>query len=156
MLMKEEELQQAITACFPALAVRVVRIRRMSVDVGSADFIALLDFLRTEQQFVMLCTITGQDEGEQLSAIYHLAREDGIVLNLKLSVPSEQPVIPTITGRFSVATLYERELVDMFGFTVEGLPSGKRYPLPDGWAEGVFPLRKTFTCEELAENPASQ
>ncbi len=151
--MKEEAIQQAITARFPNLAAapRIARVRRMSVEVGLADFMDMLNFLCDEQQFDMLCTITGRDEGESLSAIYHLAREDGIVLNLKLSVPSQQPVIPTVTERFSVATLYERELVDVLGFTVEGLPDGKRYPLPDGWAEGVYPLRKDFKYGETAE-----
>jgi len=157
-MQKEEQIQQAITTRFPALAAttRVVRIRRISVDTGLADFIAVLDFLCAEQQIVMLCAITGLDEGEMLSAIYHLAREDGIVVNLKLIVPKEQPVIPTITERFSVAALYERELVDLFGFIVEGLPNGNRYPLPDGWPEGVFPLRKDFTAEEAAKLPPAQ
>lgn len=158
MLKTEEKIKQAIKVRFPDLAtpVRIVRKRRMSVDIGPSDFKNMLDFCCNEQQFVMLCAITGLDEGEMFSAIYHLAREDGIVLNLKLSVLREKPIISTITDRFSVATLYERELVDMFGFIVEGLPAGNRYPLPDGWAEGVYPLRKDFVYGESTEIPTPQ
>ena len=50
---------------------------------------------------------------------------------------------------FPGAELYERELVDMFGISVEGLPAGNRYPLPDDWPQGQHPLRKDWKKEML-------
>ena len=49
----------------------------------------------------------------------------------------------------------KKELTGMFSFTteqirVEGLPAGKRYPLPDSWPVGLCPLRKDFKIEALA------
>ena len=54
-----------------------------------------------------------------------------------------------MTGKFSNAEYYEKELVDLLGFRVEGLPPGPRYPLPDDWPEGQYPLRKEWKPEML-------
>ena len=39
----------------------------------------------------------------------------------------------------------------MFGIKVEGLPEGERYPLPDGWPEGQYPLRKDWNKDMLKD-----
>jgi Ni,Fe-hydrogenase III component G len=92
----------------------------------------------------VLCAITGLDEGQNLSVVYHLAKDDGTVLNLKTSVDKNNPVIRTITDSFSSAEVYERELVDLLGFKVEGLSKGNRYPLTDDWPKDEYPLRKDW------------
>jgi Ni,Fe-hydrogenase III component G len=114
-------------------------------------FEEVLKFLMDKIHFDTLCTITGLDEGTTLAMIYHLTRQDGVVINLKTSVPKENPTIKTITGYFPSAEFYERELVDLFGAKVEGLPEGSRYPLPDGWPEGQYPLRKDWISSSLVK-----
>jgi Ni,Fe-hydrogenase III component G len=37
----------------------------------------------------------------------------------------------------------------MLGVNVEGLPEGKRYPLPDDWPDGQYPLRKDWNKKML-------
>ena len=54
-------------------------------------------------------------------------------------------LVPTICDIIPSATLYERELMELFGVTVEGTPDPARLVLPDEWPEGVYPLRKSFT-----------
>jgi Ni,Fe-hydrogenase III component G len=34
--------------------------------------------------------------------------------------------------------------MDLLGIKVEGLPEGRRYPLPDNWPQGQYPLRKDW------------
>jgi membrane-bound hydrogenase subunit beta len=41
----------------------------------------------------------------------------------------------------------------MFGIEVEGVPPGRRYPLPDDWPEGQYPLRKDWKQEEESKAP---
>ena len=93
--------------------------------------------------------ITGLDLGERLGLIYHLARESGVTLNLETSVPKENPVVRSVIEAFPAAECYERELVDLLGFQVEGLPVGSRYPLPDSWPVGQYPLRKDWDEHSL-------
>jgi len=85
--------------------------------------------------------------------IYHLARPSGVVLNLMTALPKENPVLQSITARFPAAAAYERELVDLLGFQVLGLPEGPRYPLPDNWPAGQHPLLKDWKPDSLPGAP---
>jgi membrane-bound hydrogenase subunit beta len=142
----EEDVKSALIKKFDFLAdgVRVVRPRRITVEVENSRFKEVLDYLADQMKFSRLCTITGLDEGDKLGVIYHLAQDKSATLNLKTWVPKEKPVIKSVISRFPVADCYERELKDLFGFQVEGLPSGNRYPLTDDWPEGQYPLRKDW------------
>ncbi len=146
---KEEEIRQGLIKNFnvPEQKAWVPKQRRVFVEVNIEDFRKVLEYLMKENNFDTLCTITGLDYGESIGMIYHLTRQDGIVVNLKTSVPRENPVIQSIISYFPAAELYEREVVDLLGAKVEGLPDGSRYPLPDGWPEGQYPLRKDWKSE---------
>jgi Ni,Fe-hydrogenase III component G len=117
--------------------------------VPLANFPEIFDYAVKKLNFSILATITGLDEGATLGFIYHLARENGIVLNLHTNAPKDKPVIKTVTNYFPAADDYERELVDLLGAQVEGLPEGNRYPLPDDWPANQFPLRKDWNVEML-------
>lgn len=137
----------ALEARFPALAGQVAapRPRRAFVEVPAVAFREVLDFALAELGFDRLCALTGLDDRTSLAVLYSLARADGTVLSLRLRVPREAPVLATVTDRFPGAASYERELDDLLGFEVRGLPPGKRYPLPDGWPRDEKPLRKDWT-----------
>jgi Ni,Fe-hydrogenase III component G len=81
--------------------------------------------------------------------MYHLATEAGVVLTLVTTAPKDGPGPQTVTPYFPHAELYEREVVDLLGIQIQGLPEGNRYPLPDGWPEGQHPLRKDWSKESL-------
>lgn len=148
---REENIKQSLIKKFNFAddKIRVARERRIFVEADQKIFWQVLDYLIKDLHFDDLCTITGLDEGESLSAVYHLDEKKGIVLNLKTSVPKTDPVIKTITSIFPSADAYERELIDLLGFKVEGLPPGNRYPLTDDWPIGQCPLRKEWTPEIL-------
>jgi Ni,Fe-hydrogenase III component G len=143
---KEETLQQQLLMKFPVLEgkIRIQRERRLWVEVPFQNFMEIFDYAVKQLQLVVFCTMTGLDEGENLSFIYHLAQENGIMLNIKTSVPKTTPLIKTITAYFPAATLAEREVEDLLGAKVEGLPAGRRYPLPDDWPLNDHPLRKDW------------
>jgi len=142
----EKKIQASLITKFDYLhdKVRVQRDRRVFTDVPYEHFNSVLDFCMNSLGFVFLCTISGLDDGSVLSFIYHLTRQDGIVLSLKISVPKEKAVIRSVIDRFRGAEIYERELMDLLGVKVEGLPEGKRYPLPDDWPKDQYPLRKDW------------
>ncbi len=147
---QEEKIKDSLVNKFNYLSnsINIVRPRRLSIEVGLDNFLAVFAYLAKELQFSHLCTITGLDEPERLGFIYHLAGDSGITVNLKTSVPKSNPLIKSVTGYFPGAEIYERELVDLFGAEVSGLPPGNRYPLTDDWPVGQYPLRKDWQANQ--------
>lgn len=80
---------------------------------------------------------------DRLEALYHFVN-GAAVATLRVSVPYHDARLPTICPIIPSATLYERELQEMFGIVVEGTPDPGRLLLPDDWPDGVYPLRKSF------------
>lgn len=153
----EEDIQLKLVKNFACLEnkIRIQRPRRLFAEIGQADFRKVFEYAVQELGFSHLISITGLDEGESLSFIYHLGQDKGVVLNLKTSVPRDNPVVRTVSALFTGAEIYERELVDLFGAKVEGLAQGNHYPLTDDWPKDQFPLRKdwkTLTQEERKQD----
>jgi Ni,Fe-hydrogenase III component G len=150
-LVTEKKLQSDLVTKFEFLAdkVTIQRVRRVWVDVPLEQLHPVLVHAKEQLGFFMLCTITGTDEGETLGMLYHLANEAGVVLNLCIKAPKDGPGPETITAYFPHAELYEREVVDLLGVRIQGLPPGNRYPLPDGWPEGQYPLRKDWSRDAV-------
>ncbi|HET9596666.1 MAG TPA: NADH-quinone oxidoreductase subunit C [Anaeromyxobacteraceae bacterium] len=150
-------LAAALEAAVPGLAgkVTVARARRVFCEPPPEAFRHAFDTAVGALGFDRLCAITGMDDRTSFAALYSLARKDGTVLSLRLRAPHGAPVIESVTDRFPGAANYERELVDLLGFTVRGLPPGKRYPLPDDWPEDQKPLRKDWKPAGAAAAPAA-
>jgi len=142
----EEDVKQKLTSKFAYLEgnARVTRPRRIFLEAETKNFLEIFEYLVKQLNFTHLCAITGLDEQDKLSFIYHLAGESGVLVNLKTSVPKENPVLKSVISYFLGAEIYERELIDLLGAKIEGLPAGNRYPLTDDWPVGQFPLRKDW------------
>ena len=109
-----------------------------------------------ENQWGYLVTITGldhppkyDDAGNLLSdgkieGLYHFANWAAII-TLRISVEYSNPKIDSICEIIPSATLYERELIELFGFDIFDTPDSSRLVLPDIWPENSYPLRKSFT-----------
>ncbi len=144
-----EAASQELVAKFPSLVGRatVQRDRRVWVDVDRREFEPVFRFLAKEMGFTNLCMITGLDEGADLGFIYHLARNAGTMVNVKTRCPKGE-AMRTITAIFPGGGIYEREMMDLFGAKIEGLPEGSRYPLPDNWPKDEHPLLKDWKSRE--------
>jgi len=147
----DEDIVAELAATFPFLQgkLRIQRDRRIYCETPVENFREVFGHLFKKMDFTMLTAITGLDLGANLAAMYHLIRPGSSVLNLTVQVPKDNPALPTITDYFPAAEAPERELMDLLGMKVEGLPPGMRYPLPDGWPEGQYPLRKDWKAEQL-------
>ncbi len=144
-----EEVGAALVGAFPFLEgkTKVQRERRIWVEVEMKDFRIVFDHAVDTLGFIIMCIITGLDEGDDIGVLYHVANESGTILCLHTKAPKADPVIRSVTDRFPSAHIYEREIIDLLGAKVEGLPPGNRYPLPDDWPEGQYPLRKDWKQE---------
>jgi len=70
--------------------------------------------------------------------------EDHILCSIMTTVPEADPTVPSITPVVPAASWAEREFRDLVGIEPVGHTHPKRLILPDGWPEGVHPLRKDF------------
>jgi Ni,Fe-hydrogenase III component G len=131
------------------------RARRVFTEAPAESLREVLELAVRELGFDRLCAITGMDERTAMSALYCFGRADGTVLAVRVRVPRDAPVLESVTPRFPGAANYERELVDLLGFEVTGLPPGKRYPLPDDWPLDQKPLRKDWKPTPPAPPAAS-
>jgi NADH-quinone oxidoreductase subunit C len=91
-----------------------------------------------------ISAITGYDNGKQIELIYHFVHGKNII-NIKLKIDRNKPVIDSIMKQFPGAELYERECYEMFGVKFQGNPSMKRMLL--GHTSPVTPLRKDAKLE---------
>jgi len=133
----------------PDAALKVQRATRVWVEVDQAGFGPVFDHLVKGMSFGILCTITGLDLGSDLGLIYHLARDGGIMANVKTRVPKGQAT-RSVTSYFPGAAIYEREVEDLLGARFEGRPEMPRYPLPEDWPQDEHPLLKDWKPREAA------
>jgi Ni,Fe-hydrogenase III component G len=155
----EEDIQQQLVRQFPVTEgkFRIQRARRIWVEVPVGMLLQFIQYAKDELKFVEFCIITGLDEGENLGVLYHVAQSyTGIMLNIKISVPKTNPVVPTITHLFPAADLPEREIEDLLGAKVDGLAPGRRYPLPDNWPQDEHPLLKDWKPKATAASTEAQ
>jgi Ni,Fe-hydrogenase III component G len=148
----EQKIQQQLVGKFPFLAdqITVQRARRMWVKLPMSELHTVMLYAKEQMDFGMLCTITGTDEGATIGLMYHLAQDSGIVMTLFTEAPKDGPGPATVTPFFPTAELAEREVIDLLGAQIQNMPDGSRYPLPEGWPDGQYPLRKDW---KFAGNP---
>jgi len=108
-----------------------------------------------EAHWGYLSAVTGLDHGPQdghLEVLYHFCQK-AAVLTLRVMLPREAPAVPSVCGLIPSATLFERELMEMFGITCEGTPDTRRLFLSDDWPAGVYPLRKDYIVPTQTKAP---
>lgn len=119
---------------------------RLDVIIEVGDLTAAAEALQ-HAHWGYLAAITGLDLGSaagRLELLYHFC-EGAAVLTLRLQVPYEAAVVPSLCPWIPSAAFFERELEEMLGVTVSGAPNHDPLFLPENWPAGVYPLRKEFT-----------
>jgi NADH:ubiquinone oxidoreductase subunit C len=126
---------------------------RLDVALDSPeDLIPVTAALRVKR-LGYLSAITGLDlgpEAGELEVLYHYC-SGPVIITLRLRVPREGAVVPTLIDLIPSAEPYERELSEMFGIHVDGLRVPVHLYLPEDWPAGVYPLRKDFDPAVLRE-----
>lgn len=92
--------------------------------------------------------------GQDLVSVYHLIKvssdaDKPAEVRLKVFLPRENPVVPSVYWIWRTADWQERESYDMFGIIYEGHPNLKRILMPEDWVG--WPLRKDYISPDLYE-----
>ncbi len=117
--------------------------RRIFFKVAPRDLIPAVTILRDKYDCAYLATISGLDKGDVFEFLYHFASSVANI-NLRTEFPKSEPRIASICAVIPGAVLYERELQDMFGVVMDGIPDPRPLVLPDDWPAGNYPLRKDW------------
>ena len=158
----ENEIVSALTGHFPALAGKaaVAAPLRVTVDWMEPSLLdQALRFCHDDLGLTNGHNVIGTDEGDDLGLLYMISGAENVVVTLRARVPKADPRVPSYSGLYRSFLLFERELSDLFGVVVVGLPEGPRYPLPDTWPRDQWPLRKEWNPADRqpalqAEKPA--
>jgi NAD(P)H-quinone oxidoreductase subunit J len=128
-----------------------------------------IEIIRVEPQFLLpICTALyaygfnymqcqgGYDTGPggQLVSFYHIVKlTDGAKkpeeIRIKVFLPRENPVVPSVYWIWKAADWQERETYDMYGIIYEGHPNLKRILMPEDWVG--WPLRKDYISPDFYE-----
>jgi len=93
--------------------------------------------------FETLTCLSGVDEGEVLTTVYHLfSYTHRHMFVLKVRAPREKPEVPSVDGLWPGATWFEREAYDLLGIVYRGNKDLRRIMLPEDWVG--HPLRKDY------------
>ncbi len=128
----------------------------LKVTLERDQLVAVAQFLRDDQElrYTLLENLCGVDylgSEPRFEVVYHLfSFYHYHRVCLKVGVPEEDPVVPTLTGLWATANWQEREAYDMFGIQFAGHPALERILMPEDWAG--HPQRKDVPLgyEEVA------
>jgi len=98
-------------------------------------------------QFPHFAIISGDDIGEQIELTYYFSLYYGerfkeISINFTTLLPKKDLRISTLTDLIPGTQTAEREIREMFGITVEGLPESPNLFLPENFAKDIYPFRR--------------
>jgi Ni,Fe-hydrogenase III large subunit/Ni,Fe-hydrogenase III component G len=100
-----------------------------------------------------LATIICSDERKNGGGfvIRYVFEKDDVFIFIIISTGQNSSSFPSIALHIPAASLYEREIKDMFGLIPIGNPDTRPLVLHEHWPEGIFPLRKEFDVKKKVE-----
>jgi len=118
---------------------------KAALHVAPAAIGDTLEFLRG-RGFTFLASVHGLDyypEEPRLGVQYELLDMTEVDrITVKLRVPLDSPLVPSVTNEWPTADHQEREIYDMFGVIFDGHPNLRRILMPEDY-EG-HPQRRDF------------
>lgn len=144
-----ERIEQRLRERFPGLAFRRhtgPAVRDFTLIVAAEAIVEVCAFLRDDPEFdfAMLSWLGGMDylpREPRFEVVYSLlSLSRNARLHLKVQLPGENPIVPTVCGVWPTANWHEREAFDFYGIEFAGHPDLTRILLPEDWVG--WPLRK--------------
>jgi NADH-quinone oxidoreductase subunit C len=118
---------------------------KAAIEVAPALIREALAHLRGKG-FTFMASVHGVDyypEEPRLGVQYELLDMRAVDrITVKVRVPLDDPVVPSVTADWGTANFQEREVYDMFGVLFDGHPDHRRILMPEDY-EG-YPQRRDF------------
>jgi NADH-quinone oxidoreductase subunit C len=147
-----DEVVDALYEAYPdageAITQVVVDRDELTLHVVREHLIGVATALRNDPnlRFELCSSVSGVDYLGSANRLHSVAHLTSMTyrrrVRLEVSVPVEDPHVPSLTGLYPTADWQERETYDMFGIVYDGHPALTRILMPDDW-DG-FPQRKDY------------
>jgi NADH-quinone oxidoreductase subunit C len=121
----------------------------LTVNLKAEKIIDIIKFLYDNEKYQYLTTLCGihLPETKTIQVMYQLHKlTENKRIRLKISLPEENPSVPTLTNVFPAANWMERETYDFFGVIFEGHPNLIRILNVEDMI--IFPMRKEYPLED--------
>jgi len=125
------------------------------VEVKPDDLRDVCKRLRDDQKlgFDYLSNIGAIDTGEEFQAVYNLVSyAQKHRLDIKVPLDRENPTVDSIIDIWPAANWYEREMWELYGFSINNHPELKLLLLPEDWDQG-YPMRKDWDAPDFIRMP---
>jgi membrane-bound hydrogenase subunit beta len=125
-------------------------LKRVWFEINRKDLKSAVAHLRREYPDPHFSVCSGYDAGKDIIINYHFsvnyANSVGeILIVMKVKLPKKDPTVDSITRLMPGALISEREMQEMLGVKIKGVPDSRRLFLDESFPEGVFPWRKDST-----------
>lgn len=132
------------------VAVKKNKFRSLWIEVRSDVFRQAVEHVCRLQDCPHLAIISSSDLGTEVELIYHFTiyygqRFQELSLGLRVKLPKTDLRIPTVTDLIPGAIFTEREIQEMMGVVVVGIPDGRRLFIDADVPQGIYPWRKDET-----------
>ncbi|KAA1431142.1 hydrogenase large subunit [Mycolicibacter arupensis] len=108
--------------------------------ITEAELIGTVTGLLTEG--FRLALVAAHDDGDSLRVVYlFVAGHPDRRTELTLTVPADNPTIPSLAGLSFQAGRFEREMLDLYGITPVGHPQPRRLVRHAHWPQDWHPMR---------------
>jgi NADH-quinone oxidoreductase subunit C len=147
---REDSLVKTLKENFPSdiKEATVARRSRINVIVSPEKITDIAVFLRDKLGYDHPSGVSAVDYNREarFEIVYHLSTiktrdQQDILINLKESVPRNNPRAVSLVKVWPGVENYERESIEMFGIQFEGHPRPEKLFLNDNW-DGPPPMRK--------------
>jgi NADH-quinone oxidoreductase subunit C len=119
------------------------------LELRADNLLPLVTRLRDSFGFVLFLDVTAIDypqRSPRFDVVYHFySHRHNQRIRLKVGVPAERPVVPTLTGHYGSARYMEREVHEMYGIGFAGNQDLRPILLYEGFVG--HPLRKDYPIE---------
>ena len=132
------------------VGVKKSRYVSLWLDVKREGFRPTILHLCQLEEIPHFTVIAPVDADDHVELLYHFSLFCGehlkaIALVIRVTLPKTDLTIPTITDIIPGAIFSEREVQEMMGVTVVGIPDSRRLFIPDDFPQGVYPWRRDET-----------
>ena len=141
-------LHEAYRHADAAITKVVVDRDELTLHIAREHLLRVATALRNDPslRFELCSSVSGVDylaSVNRLHSVVHLTSMTyRLRVRLEISVPVEDPHVPSLTALYPTADWQEREAFDMFGIVYDGHPALTRILMPDDW-DG-HPQRKDY------------